>query len=306
MLRMIVVLTLIGFFVIAIKMNAFAEEAVAAQEWNPPSAGPITAWTAPLCGKGKFVIQPFLFYNRTRGEFDSDGKYHGLANGDREYQYQQQLFMQYGITDRLEIDGQVAYLENYIKQDGVSAHAQGFGDSYLFLRYCALEEKGWLPHITGLLQLKLPTGKSKHLDPDKLETDSMGTGSWDPGFGINLTKKLKPFIFHADAAYSLPQGGVCIGGDKTRYANYLNYDFGIEYFLSNDFNLMFEVNNFLQGEEWVNGSRVPSSDIRYLTVCPGIGWSNDKIQTLLAYQRVVTGKNADANDSVVLTCVYTF
>ena len=288
-----------GFLTLPSNM-CFAEQAN--EEWNPPSAGPITTWTAPLCGKGKFVIQPLFFYNRIRGEFDSDGKYHG---GDKEHQYQEQLFMQYGITDRLEVDGQVVYQENYVKQDGVSAHTQGFGDSYLFLRYCALEEKGWLPHITGLVQLKMPTGKSKNLDSEKMEIDSMGAGSWDPGFGINLTKKLKPFIFHADAVYSFPQGAR-IDGDKTRYANYLNYDFGVEYFLPKGFNLMFEVNNLLQGDKWVDGGRVSSSDTRYLTVCPGIGWSNDKIQFLLAYQRMVWGINADANDSVILTGVYTF
>jgi hypothetical protein len=304
--RVLFLLVVIGLFGIIFKINASAQElpaSAAQEEWNPPSAGPITTWTAPLCGKGKFVIQPFFFYNRTRGEFDADGKFHG---GDKEFQYQEQLFAQYGITDRLELDGQVVYQENYLKQDGVSAHAQGFGDSYLFLRYCALEEKGWLPAITGLIQLKMPTGKSKNLDSDKMETDSMGTGSWDPGFGINLTKKLKPFIFHADASYSFPQGGTTIDEVKTRYANYLNYDFGVEYFLPKGFNLMLEVNNFLQGDQWQDGSRVPASDTQYLTVCPGIGWSNNKVQFLLAYQRTLWGINTDANDSVVLTGVYTF
>lgn len=306
MLRRVLVLILIGFIALSINTIVTAEETTVSatqEEWGPPSAGPITTWTAPLCDKGKFVIQPFFFYNRTRGEFNSEGKYHG---GDKEHQYQEQLFAQYGITDRLEIDGQVVYQENFVKQDGVSAHAQGFGDSYLFLRYCALEEKGWLPHITGLIQLKMPTGKSSHLDSDKMETDSMGTGSWDPGFGINLTKKLKPFIFHADAIYSFPQGGTTIDDVKTRYANYLNYDFAVEYFLPKGFNLLLELNNYLQGDQWQDGAKVPSSDTRYLTVCPGIGWSNDKVQFLLAYQRTLWGVNADANDSLILTGVYTF
>ena len=306
MIRRISCLFILVFCFIGIGINASAEDSLASavqEEWNPSSAGPITTWTAPLCEKGKFVIQPFFLYNRTRGEFDADGKYHG---GGKAQQYQEQLFMQYGITDRLEVDGQVVYQENFVKQDGVSAHAQGFGDSYLFLRYCALEEKGWLPHVTGLIQLKMPTGKSSHLDSDKMETDSMGTGSWDPGFGINLTKKLKPFILHADAVYSFPQGGTRIDEVKTRYASYLNYDFGVEYFLPKGFNLLFEVNNFLQGDNWVDGAKVPSSDTRYLTVCPGIGWSNEKVQFLLAYQRTLWGVNADANDSVILTGVYTF
>ncbi len=310
MLRNPFLLVSICFSLIAVRINVAAEEASATQDdWNPSSAGPVTTWTAPLCGKGKFVIQPFFFYNRTRGSFNSEGHYDGLPKGDKKYQYQEQLFVQYGITDKLEIDGQAVYQENYIKQGDTKANDNGFGDSYLFLRYCAFEEKSWLPHIAGLLQLKMPTGKYQHLDPNKLGIDSMGAtsggGSWDPGFGINLTKKFRPFICHADAAYSFPQQ-VRIDGVKTRYANYLNYDVGVEYFLPKGFNLMLEANSFFQGDKWQDGDRTPSSDIGYLTIAPGIGWSNDKIQTLVAYQRIVVGKNTDANDSIVLTCVYTF
>lgn len=278
-------------------------------EWEPLSAGTLTTWTAPLCGKGKFVLQPFFFYNRTRGTFNSGGHYDSLASGDKKYQYQQQLFMQYGLTDRLEIDTQALYQENFIKQGELKSHSRGLGDSYLFLRYCAIEENKALPHIAGLFQLKFPTGKYQKFDPDKLGTDAMGAGSgggsYDPGLGINLTKRIKPFVLHADTIYSFPQE-VKIDGVKTRYARYLNYDFGIEYFLPKGFNLMLEFNGFLQGDKKEDGNKTPESDIKYLTVALGIGWSCAKIQTLLAYQRTLAGTNTDANDSLVLTFVYTF
>jgi len=279
------------------------------EEWNPPSAGPITTWTAPVCGRGEFVVQPFFFYNRTRGVFNSEGHYDSLAKGDRKYQYQEQLFMQYGLTDRLEIDGQLVYQQNYVKEGDLKAHSMGFGDSYLFLRYCAIEEQNTLPHITGIFQLKIPTGKYQKADPDKLGTDLIGAtsggGSYDHGYGINLTKKLKPFIIHADAIYSFPIERK-VDAVKTKYANYLNYDFGLEYFLPKGFNLMLEFNGFLQGDKKEDGGKIPSSDISYFLVAPGIGWSNEKIQTLLAYQRTLTGTNTEANDSVVLTFVYAF
>ncbi len=278
-------------------------------EWNPISAGPVTTWTAPLCGKGKFVIQPFFFYNRTRGTFNSEGNYDSLSDGDKKYQFQQQLFAQYGLTDRLEIDGQTVYQENYAKQSGSDAHSYGFGDSYLFLRYCAVEENSYLPHITGLFQLKFPTGKYEKADPDKLGTDLMGAtsggGSYDHGYGINLTKKIRPFIFHLDAIYSLPLE-TTVDGVKTRYGRYLNYDFGFEHFLPKGFNLILEFNGFLQGDKEQDGTKIADSDIDYFTVAPGIGWSNNKIQTLLAYQRTLIGTNTDANDSVIFTFVYTF
>ena len=40
-----------------------------ADDWNPPSAGPITTWTAPVQGKGHLAVQPYFIYNITRGEF---------------------------------------------------------------------------------------------------------------------------------------------------------------------------------------------------------------------------------------------
>ncbi|MDD5354908.1 MAG: transporter [bacterium] len=295
-----------GVFLFASAMAVGAEEASSGQEgWNPVSAGPVTTWTAPLCGKGKFVIQPFVFYNRTRGSFDEDGHYGSLQEGEAKSQYQQQLFMQYGLTDTLELDSQVLYQENFIKSSEGKAHESGFGDSYLMLRYCGLEEKGRWPHITGLLQLKMPTGKYQHLDPDKLGADSMGAGSWDPGVGVIMTKKFKPFVLHADAVYSFPQRAL-IDDVARRYANYLNYDAGVEYFLPGGFNLMLEVNGFLQGDRKDGNERISSSDINYITVSPGLGWSCDRVQFLLAYQRVITGTNTDANDSAVLTGVYTF
>lgn len=276
--------------------------------WNPVSAGPLTAWTAPVCAKGTFVIQPFLFYNRTRGTFNADGLYNSLPNGDEKYQFQEQLFAQYGLTDRIEVCGQIVYQENYIKQGITDAHAYGFGDSYLFLRYCALEEKGLAPHITGLFQLKIPTGKYEHADPDRLGTDLMGAGSgggsWDQGLGINISKKVKPCVLHADAVYSFPQQ-VHIDGVKTRYAHYLTYDLGVEYFLPNNLNLMIEMNGFVQGDKQEDGVTLPDSHIRYVTIAPGIGWSNDVMQTLIVYQRVAAGTNTDANDSIIFTFVYT-
>jgi hypothetical protein len=302
----------LGFFIVGLLCFNFVSfcfagqtEQAGEQEWEPVSAGPVTAWTAPLCAKGEFVLQPFFFYNRTRGSFDSDGHYDSLPDGDNKYQYQEQLFMQYGITDRMEINAQTVYQQNYIKQGDIKAQTRGFGDSYLFLRYCILEEKGWLPHFTGLAQLKIPTGKYQDADLDKLDADLMGTGSWDPGFGFILTKKLKPFVFHADAAYGLPQK-VMVDGVKTIYGQYLNYDLGVEYFLARGFNLMLEVNGCTQTDKWEDGQRTPSTNTSYLAVSPGIGWSCDKLQLLLAYQRIVAGVNADANDSLVLTGVYAF
>lgn len=280
------------------------------EEWNPVTAGPVTTWTAPLCGKRKLVVQPFLFYNRTRGVFDGEGHYKSFTNKETKSQYQEQLFMQYGITDRIEIDAQGVFQQNLRHVNGDSASSAGFGDSYIFGRFCAIEEIGWLPHVAALFQLKLPTGKYQKADSGKLGTDLMGAtsggGSYDHGYGVILTKKLKPFVLHADFIYSIPVLAR-VDGVKTRYGNYLNYDAGIEYILPCGFNLMVECNGFIQGDRKADGQFVPASDVQYLNIAPGVGWSpNDKLQMLLAYQRTLAGTNVDVNDSVIFTFVYTF
>lgn len=275
------------------------------EDWEPVSAGPLTTWTAPLCGQGKFTIQPFFFYNKTRGTFNNDGFYEPLPNNTQKYQFQEQLFVQYGITDRLEIDVQILYQQNYAKQNDLTIQSSGLGESNLFLRYCLTEEQGWFPHFTALIQLKIPTGKYQQASPDKQGTDLMGNGSWDHGYGIILTKKIKPFLLHLDAIYNFSLE-TRVDNVKTLYGDYLNFDFGIEYFLPKGFSLVLEVNGLTQGNKKQAGMNIPNSNIKYLTIVPGIGWSNEVIQILLAYQRTLIGTNSDANDSIVVDFVYIF
>lgn len=304
-----IIVTLSGCMVSGWLDLAFSHVVQEDGEWNPVSVGPLTTWTAPHCGRGRLGVQPFFFYNRTRGVFDGEGRYKSFTGKETRSQYQEQLFLQYGVTDCLEIAGQGVYQQNLRHFEGDSAASTGFGDSYLFVRYCALEETAWLPHATAIFQLKLPTGKYEKADDGKLGTDLMGAtsggGSYDHGYGINFTKKLKPFILHADLIYTLPIL-TRVDGVKTRYGNYINYDLGVEYFLPHGFNLIVECNGFIQGDRKEDGEFVPASDVGFLNIAPGIGWSCDKIQTLLAYQRTLAGTNADVNDSVIFTFVYTF
>jgi hypothetical protein len=289
--------------------SSFAGEAQNDIEWNPVSAGPITTWSAPVCEQGKLVAQPFFFYNRTRGVFEETGHYKPFTNKETKSQFQEQLFLQYGVTDRFEIDAQGVYQQNLRHADGKSAEATGFGDTYLFECYCLADDKGWMPCVSAWFQQKFPTGKYQKADEGKLDTDLMspnsGGGSYDTGYGFVVTKKLKPFVFHADFIYSIPML-TRVDGVKTRYGDYYNYDFGAEYFMTHGFNLMLEFNFFAQGDTEADGELIPASDEHYFNIAPGIGWSNDKIQTLLAYRRTVAGTNTDVNDSLIFTLVYTF
>lgn len=277
--------------------------------WNPPSAGPIVTWTAPVVCKGSLVVQPFFFYNYIRGIFNSESHYKHFKDGGKMSDFQEMLFLQYGLTDRLELSAQGTYQQILVRQDGASAAASGFNDTYLFLRYCILDETKWLPTTTAVFQLKLPTGKYQGADPAKLGADIMtaytGGGAYEEGCGLNFTKRMKPFIFHADFLFGFPNP-TTVDGVNTRYGSYLNYDGAIEYFFWDHFNLLAEASGLVQGDTRENGYLTPSSATTYLNLIAGLGWSDTKIQMLVAYQRTVAGTNTYVNDSVIATFVYTF
>ena len=274
-------------------------------EWDPPSAGPINTWTAPVCGAHEGLAQPFFVFTHTRGVFNTESHYNSLTAGEKRSSFQQQLYLEYGITDKFEVSAQTGTQENYAEQAGLKAHTNGMTDSLLFLRYALAEEKTWLPELTGLFQVAMPTGKFQKADPNRLGTDIMGYGSYDFGYGIVMTKRIKPFKLHADVIYSFPKE-TKLDGIKTRYANYLNYDIGLDYFLPKGFNLLAEINGFLEGDTKQDGYKMPASDSKSLDAGFGVGWSNDKIQALIEYQRTVAGTNTDANDSAIITVVYNF
>lgn len=288
-------------FVIAVPV-VYAE---VLEEWNPPSLGPIVTWTAPACGKKNLVLQPFLFFNSKAGDFDNDGRFADQPEGESQFQMQQALFIQYGILDKMEIDSWFQFQESWIKDAGQNGQGKGMNDSYLWLRYQFLDDKGMVPCLTGFFQLRLPTGKYQNADSTRLGADITGTGSFDPGFGINLSKKLKPFMIHADVIPGFPLD-TKVDGKKTQYGMYFNYDLGAEIFIPYGLNLMAEMNGYWQAATKIESNESAETQNSSLSMCAGFGWSNDKVQTLLAYQRSIGGQNSAVNNGVVLSLVYSF
>lgn len=279
------------------------------KDWCPCSAGPIITDTGVVCARNQLVVEPYLFYNRTRGTFDDNGHYKSFVNKDTQSQYQEQLLLQYGLTDWLQLDAQGVYQQNLRKVSGDSAEDTGFGDTYLTLHYRAVKEEGAMPQVAPLFQFKFPTGKYQKADEGKLGTDLMGStqdaGAYEHSYGVTVSKNVKPFVFHLDAIYNFPIVR-SIDGVNTKYSYYTNYDASVEYFLPKGFNLMLEVNGLWQGDRRQDGAPIPASDFYSLTLGTGLGWSCKKVQTLVAYQRTLAGTNAAVNDSLVVTAVFNF
>ncbi|GAB5411818.1 MAG: hypothetical protein ChlgKO_09320 [Chlamydiales bacterium] len=68
--------------------------------------------------------------------------------------------------------------------------ATNIADSVVILGLQAMEDQpsGWEPDLRFTLGLGFPTGKFERLNPNKLGTDSTGTGSYEPEVSFNFQK----------------------------------------------------------------------------------------------------------------------
>ena len=95
----------------------------------------------------------------------------------------------------------------------------GLGDVLLRGRYTVLQESGVMPSVALTARVKIPTA-----DRDR----GLGTGEWDEGLGLTLTKSLtKELLGFADAGYTFI--GNPPGSDLR---NQWSYDIGLGYILT--------------------------------------------------------------------------
>lgn len=274
-------------------------------EWAPTSIGPVTTWTAPLCGEKNWYAIPRFYFTNFKKQYDNNGDQQSVGDDTNLTQQQQIIFAAYGLNDKLELNMQVALVENHATIADQTANSTGWADSYLVLRDCLMMEQDKAPCLTAMIQLKLPTGKYAHATADKLNTDITGTGSTDLGVGLVATKKIKPVILHGDLSVFHPFE-VTADAVKVQYGDWVTYDLGAEYFIKNSVNFIIEMNGFWQGQEENDGATVDETDVTYLQLAPGLGYTYKSFTTLLVYQLPWSGKNALINETWVVNFLVSF
>jgi hypothetical protein len=100
-----------------------------------------------------------------------------------------------------------------------ATNEDGLGDIILRGRYSIVQEHGFIPLVALSARLKIPTAD---------ESRGLGTGEFDKGFGIELTKQLSEnIVSFVDAAYTV------IGKpDTVALRNQWNYDVGVGYYFT--------------------------------------------------------------------------
>mgnify|MGYP001824644750 FL=1 len=115
------------------------------------------------------------------------------------------LGVEYGITNRLQIEFELPYLRQEIEEDEATGGDRGVGDVEFVLGYALIEEGSGSPQLTAGLEIIAPTGD---------EDAGLGAGAWGWGPFLALSKQVVPkWYLHANLALQMTNDAE-EGGEK--------------------------------------------------------------------------------------------
>lgn len=139
----------------------------------------------------------------------------------------------YGATPRLAVFGVLPYLDKELDVtlpagERVTRDTTGFADARLFGRYTLFQQdrRGRTFRVAPFAGLELPTGDDDDADglgilPPPLQ---LGSGSWDPFFGLVATYQTLAYQVDAQAAYQANTEA-----NKFEFGNELRLDASLQY-----------------------------------------------------------------------------
>jgi hypothetical protein len=216
----------------------------------------------------------------------------------------------YGLAPRLEIFAVFQYVHHWaadVSRLGSqrSADFGGLGNSNLTLKYLLLDERRSIPAIASIFGTNLPTGRHRHLNPAKLGTDQIGSGSYTFTAGFNFFKVRQPVLLYANLYYSLSTDAT-VGGLRIHPRDFVTLNFAAEYPLSGPWVLLLEVVS-----TWDTGRMLgPKSDQApkaLVSLLPGLEFvATDTWQLSGGILIDLIGKNTNASFTPLLAVFYNF
>ncbi len=210
----------------------------------------------------------------------------------------------YGITGRLAAFAALPLLhkELDVTMPGgmrVNRQASGIGDARLFGRYTLYTDNapGRTFRIASFAGLELPTGESRGTDSLGLlpATFQLGSGSWDPFFGVVTTYQTLDFEIDVQASYkvNMPANGFEFG-DEARLDGSLQYRLWPRELTGDISGFLYgvlEANLIYRARNEIGGVQAANSGGTSLFLAPGLQyvtrrWIAEAIVQLPAFQNL--------------------
>jgi hypothetical protein len=234
--------------------SAFPRHIFHREPSQPPAplfTGPLLAPAAQVVTRGHFNIEPYIYFTTTYGLFGPEWK---TTSIQKNYSTLLQVPVQIGLTSWMDFTFTPQAFYNFTR------HAQSgeFGDLPFAVDIQLYDEgnKDPWPSIRLSLQAKVPLGKYDRLNPRKLGTDGVGSGSWAPSvllvFGRLFEFKYPHYLSaHLALLYTIPNSvhvsglNVYGGGQGThgsvRPGDSFSIDLGLEFSVTHNWVLATDV-----------------------------------------------------------------
>jgi len=284
------------------------EGRIEARESEPPDTfGPLLTDTAVPAEKGTLYLQPFWSLGSVTGVFNAHGKRVSAGGNFRSFEYDLQIT--YGAWENFEVFTFIPVKVNWA--NGVelgpggerSAWYAGLGDLNLTLKYRLVKEGPVAPTITAVCATNFPTGRYKNVNPILQGTDALGSGSYVPTTGVNLSKWVKPFIFYANLYYSMPTSFINNEG-KQHPRDFVTANLAAEYPVTGKWIALLEFTSYWDGGRLCG----PSSNVapaHLLSVLPGIEFvATEKLGFYFGVNLDLLGRNTIAQVTPILSLVW--
>ncbi|HED35410.1 MAG TPA: transporter [Gammaproteobacteria bacterium] len=189
-------------------------------------SAPITFNTALPVAKGEYLARLQYIVNQS-------GKDQSQLERDRSTRTTATV-LGYGVNSKLALFGVLPVHSNSLTTNTNNIHneqkATGLGDTTLFARYTVLQrnQKGQSFRLAPFAGIKAPTGEDDRRDASGVLPPSaqLGTGSWDPLFGIISTYQTLDYQIDAQLGYQLnTEANNYEAGDIARLDGSLQYRF---------------------------------------------------------------------------------
>ena len=289
-----------------------------------------TVVTEPVTLRKGFFRAGLLLDYRVADRFFND-------SGEKEY-YQSSTWgsksaygitLQYGISDRLQIDLVSEYLNKLQETQNTEIDAVtntstvtvskqkglGLGDSHIALKYQVIPEIERKFSLSGRLRFTVPTGEK---NPSNIKNENqfdlpVGDGTFAVSLNISARKIAYPYSFSGFAAYTYNFNGTKIFNTITQIEREFRYGNLFETGLSANLHLnewiVFgnEINFYREGQgeiENITSDLLPSS--LALSYEPGLIFQVHKFRLSETVKIPVVGRNVPADPLFVLMAQYIF
>lgn len=137
------------------------------------------------------------------GSHDVNGSYVANPPGVSELDFEQDLIGTYRVAHRVEVSALVPFIETRRKAGGYVDTGGGLGDAVASVRWDVIRahEKAWIPGISLVAALTLPTGRPPDRATHVLAADATGTGAFRGAAGVLLDQTLGHVFFSGGATF---------------------------------------------------------------------------------------------------------